>query len=325
MAANEQVETHRADTSETTTQARPRKIAVSGAAGLIGTGVVGRLKNGGQSVIRLVRHAPRSAAGEAQWSTDDGLVNPSRLEGVSGVVHLAGESIAEGRWSAEKKRRIRDSRVNGTEALCRSLAALSRKPGVLVCASAIGYYGDRGETVLDEQSPPGEGFLPEVCRQWEQATAPAAEAGIRVVNVRIGVVLSKQGGALQKMLLPFRMGVGGKVGTGRQYWSWVAHADVVGAIVHAIDCDDLHGPVNAVSPHAVTNAEFTKALGEVLHRPTLFPLPAFAARLALGEMADALLLASAHVVPKRLQETGYEFQFPDLHDCLEHELRDQLS
>ncbi len=325
MTTDEQVETHKIDTSETTTQPRPRKIAVSGAGGLVGAGVVDRLERDGQSVIRLVRHVPKSAVSEVQWSTDDGLIDPARLEGVSGVVHLAGESIAAGRWSAEKKCRIRDSRVHGTEALCRSLAALSRKPRVLVCASAIGYYGDRGDAVLDEQSPPGEGFLPEVCRQWEQATAPAVEAGIRVVNVRIGVVLSKQGGALQKMLLPFRMGVGGKVGSGRQYWSWVAHPDVVGAILHALGCDELHGPVNAVSPHAATNAEFTKALGEVLHRPTLFPLPAFAARLALGEMADALLMASAHVVPTRLQETGYEFQFPDLRDCLKHELHDQHS
>ncbi len=322
MATDEQVETHKIDTSETTTQPRPQKIAISGAGGLVGAGVVDRLKRDGQSVIRLVRHVPQSAVSEVQWSTDEGLIAPARLEGVSGAVHLAGENIAEGRWTAEKKRRIHDSRVNGTEALCRSLAALSHKPKVFVCASAIGYYGDRGEAVLDEQSPPGEGFLPDVCRRWEQATAPAAEAGIRVVNVRIGVVLSKEGGALPKMLLPFRMGVGGKVGSGRQYWSWVAHADVVGAIVHVLGCDELHGPVNAVSPHATTNAEFTKALGEVLHRPTLFPLPTFAARLVLGEMADALLLASAHVIPKRLQETGYEFQFPDLRDCLKHELYD---
>jgi uncharacterized protein (TIGR01777 family) len=192
-----------------------------------------------------------------------------------------------------------------------------------VCASAIGYYGDQGERLLDESSPRGEGFLPEVCEQWENAAAAAAEAGIRVVKLRTGIVLSKDGGALQKMLLPFKMGVGGNVGSGKQYWSWVAHADVVGVILHALDCDELSGPVNAVAPHAVTNAEFTRVLGEVLHRPTVLPMPAFAARLALGEMADELLLASAHVVPKRLQESGYEFRFPDLRDCLRHELRDR--
>jgi len=266
---------------------------------------------------------PKSAVNEVQWSTDDGLINPTKLEGAYGIVHLAGEGIAGGRWTEEKKRRIRDSRVQGTTNLCRDLASLHRRPKVLVCASAIGYYGDRGEEVLDESSPPGQGFLPEVCRQWEQATAPAADAGIRVVNLRFGVVLSKHGGALEKMLLPFKMGVGGKVGSGRQYWSWVAHADVVGAILHALDCEDLTGPVNVVSPNAVTNAEFTKVLGDVLHRPTWLPMPALAARLALGEMANDLLLASAHVVPTQLQQTGYQFQFPDLRECLKHELSDK--
>ncbi|MGD9857729.1 MAG: TIGR01777 family oxidoreductase [Planctomycetaceae bacterium] len=320
MTNGNQVDTSKIDTSETVTQSRPRIVAVSGAGGLIGASVVERLKAKGGTVVRLVREAPKSAVSEVQWSADGGLINSSRLEGVYGVVHLAGESIAGSRWTADKKRRILDSRVKGTTSLCRSLAALHRKPRVLVCASAIGYYGDRGDEVLDETSSPGHGFLPDVCREWEAATGSAAEAGIRVVNIRIGVVISKHGGALEKMLLPFKMGVGGKVGSGRQYWSWVALTDVAGAILHALDREDLSGPVNAVSPHAVTNAQFTKALGEVLHRPAVLPMPAFAARLALGEMANDLLLASAHVVPKRLQDAGYEFQLPDLRGCLMHEL-----
>lgn len=320
MATGDQIDTRTMDASETVNQSRPRIVAVSGASGLIGTGVCERLKEQNRSVVRLVREAPKSAVNEVQWSTDEGVVNPSRLEGLYGVVHLAGESIAGGRWTEEKKRRIRDSRVRGTTVLARTLAALHRKPRVLVCASAIGYYGDRGDEVLDESSPSGHGFLPEVCREWEQATIPAAEAGIRVVNLRIGVVLSRHGGALEKMLLPFRLGVGGKVGSGKQYWSWVAHDDVVGAILHALDREDLSGPVNAVSPNAVTNAQFTRTLGDVLHRPTVLPMPGFAARLALGEMANDLLLASAHVVPRRLQESRYEFRFPDLHECLKHEL-----
>ncbi|MBX3437919.1 MAG: TIGR01777 family oxidoreductase [Planctomycetaceae bacterium] len=320
MANGERDDTAKIDTSETVTQARTRVIAVSGAGGLIGSMLVEQLPTQGRSVIRLVRETPRSAIHEVQWDTEGGLVNPTRLEGIFGVVHLAGENIAGGRWTEDRKRRIRESRVQGTETLCRNLALLHRKPKVLVCASAIGYYGDRGDEMLDESSPAGHGFLPGVCQEWEQATAPAAEAGIRVVNLRFGIVLSTAGGALEKMLTPFKMGAGGKVGSGKQYWSWVALADVVGAIVHALDCETISGPVNVVSPNAVTNAEFTETLGRVLHRPTVLPMPAFAARLALGEMADELLLASAHVVPSQLQRTGYDFQFPDLQECLQHEL-----
>ena len=295
-------------------------IAVTGATGLVGTALCESLQRSGATIIRLTRSPPQDAASEVQWRPDQGLVDPDRLRDCTAVVHLAGESIADGRWTAAKKQRIRDSRVIGTESLCRSLAAMSEPPQTVVCASAIGYYGDRGDEPLDESSPPGDGFLPEVCVGWEQACQPARSAGIRVVNVRIGVILSRDGGALEKMLLPFKLGVGGKIGSGRQSMSWVALDDVVGTIIHALTHPALDGPVNAVSPQPVTNAEFTKTLGSVLHRPALLPLPAFAARLALGQMADDLLLASAKVHPTRLQQTGYQFQYSDLRACLEHEL-----
>ena len=295
-------------------------IAVTGATGLVGASLSQRLQESGAEVIRLVRSTPSDPETEVQWSAEQGLVEPDRLEAVSAVVHLAGENIASGRWTQAKKRRIRDSRVIGTQSLCRSLAALQQPPATLVCASAIGYYGDRGEAELDESSPPGEGFLPEVCVGWEEACQPARNAGIRVVNLRIGVILSRDGGALATMLLPFKMGIGGKVGSGRQYISWVSLDDIVGMVVHSLERPDLSGPVNGVAPSPVTNAEFTKTLGKVLHRPTLFPLPGFAAKLALGQMAEDLLLASAKVLPTRLQETGYQFHHTDLCSCLEAEL-----
>jgi hypothetical protein len=316
-----QADTHTINVQETLTQTRPQTIAISGASGLVGTQLIRDLQHEGYPTIRLVRRQPQSSVHEAQWDPETGLINPSRLERVWGVVHLAGENIAAGRWTELQKRRIRDSRVLGTQVLCHQLAQLEHKPRVLVCASATGFYGDRGDELVDESSPPGTGFLPEVCQAWEAATAPAVAAGIRVVNLRIGVILSKDGGALAKMLPPFVLGVGGKVGRGNQYWSWVSLPDVAGAIVHALQTDQLTGPVNAVSPQPVTNAEFTRVLGEVLHRPTVLPLPAFAARLALGQMADDLLLASVRVMPRRLLESGYRFQYGDLLTCLTHELR----
>jgi uncharacterized protein (TIGR01777 family) len=239
---------------------------------------------------------------------------------IQAIVHLAGESIAGGRWTESRKRLIRDSRVDPTRRLCEALARRSPKPAVLICASAIGYYGSQGDIVLTENSPSGEGFLPDVCRQWEAATLPAAEAGIRVVNLRIGMVLGRKGGALASMLTPFRLGLGGVVGSGRQYWSWIAIDDLVGAMQHAIVTRAISGPVNATAPNPATNREFTKALGRVLRRPTIVPMPAFAARLALGPMADDLLLASARVVPSRLLESGYQFRFPELEPALRHEL-----
>ncbi|MFO0901919.1 MAG: TIGR01777 family oxidoreductase [Pirellulales bacterium] len=292
----------------------PATVALSGARGLVGAALAQSLAAQGTRVTPLVRGTPRT--GEAAWDVERGLADPSAVSGIEAVVHLAGENIATGRWTAAKKRRIFDSRVDGTRHLCESLAKLAAPPKTLVCASAIGYYGHCGDAVVAEDSASGRGFLPEVCVEWERATKPAADAGIRVVQLRIGIVLSREGGALQKMLLPFQLGVGGVVGHGAQYWSWVSLPDLVGMFEHALTCRELSGPVNAVAPHAVTNREFTKTLGRVLVRPTLFPMPAFAARLALGEMADALILASTRVAPLRLQETGYAFRHPDLEGAL---------
>lgn len=301
--------------------ASPRRVAISGSTGLIGAEIVRRLQTAGDQVVRLIREHPSSTITEAQWSVEEGMVNPSRIEGVHGVIHLAGENIAGGRWTEAKKRRIRDSRVIGTRNLCQNLASLEHKPEVLVCASATGYYGNRGDRILDEWSDPGTGFLPEVCQAWEEATSAAAHAGIRVVYVRTGIVISKEGGALANMLTPFQMGVGGKVGGGQQYWSWISHDDIVGTFLKALNDETISGPVNGTSPNPVTNAEFTKILGDVLHRPTIFPLPKFAARLALGEMADDLLLASTRVMPRVLERSGFSFAQPELKDCLEHELK----
>jgi hypothetical protein len=244
------------------------------------------------------------------------MIDRAGLEGIDAVVHLAGENIAAGRWTAARKARIRDSRVKGTQLISETLAAMHRHPRVLVSASAIGYYGDRGSELLREESAPGTGFLPEVCGQWESATDPASRSGIRVVHIRLGFVLSSRGGALGKMLLPFKMGIGGKIGSGEQYMSWITLSDLCAAILHCIEAGTLHGPVNAVSPSPVTNLEFTKTLGRILSRPTIFPLPAFLARLALGEMADELLLASTRVDPVKLRNTGFAFQHPDLHSAL---------
>jgi uncharacterized protein len=294
-------------------------VLVTGATGLVGSTVVPFLTTGGHQVLRLVRQST-GRDNEVVWNPDAGSIDSKKLNGLDGVVHLAGENIAAGRWTAAKKARIRDSRVNGTGLLCETLAQLSKPPKVLVCASAIGYYGDRGNDELSETSPPGTSFLCDVCRDWELATDSARLAGIRVVNLRIGVVLTPRGGALEKMLLPFKLCAGGKVGHGRQYWSWIAIDDVVGAIHHALTTGGLFGPVNAVSPEPVTNVVFTKTLGRVLRRPTIIPMPAFAAKLALGEMADELLLASTRVVPRRLTETGYQFRCPTLEAALRHVL-----
>jgi uncharacterized protein len=295
-------------------------ILVTGASGLIGTALVSSLTSHGHEVTRLVRGQPRSGEKAARWDPMAGTIDASALEGADAAVHLAGESIAE-RWTAAKKVRIRDSRVKGTQLLCETLARLSSPPKVLVSASAIGYYGDRGEEILSEESPPGRGFLSEVCRAWEAATEPAQRQGIRVVQLRMGVVLSPAGGALAKILPPFRMGLGGVLGSGRQYMSWIALDDVVGVIQHAIVTDALQGPTNAAAPRAVTNQEFTKTLGKVLGRPTVMPLPAFAARLMFGEMADELLLASARVQPAKLVASGYTFRYPELEAALRHLLK----
>ncbi len=293
-------------------------IAVTGASGLVGSALVPFLTTGGHRVVRVVRSAPKPGDDAVQWEPQAGQLDPASLEGLDAVVHLAGENIAAGRWTAEQKARIRDSRVKSTGLLCETLAKLSQPPKVVVGASAIGLYGNRGDETLQEDSPAGSGFLAEVCQAWEAAAQPASQAGIRTVLLRIGVVLSPAGGALAKMLLPFKMGVGGVMGSGNQYWSWIGVDDVVGVIHHALMTDGLEGAVNVVAPQPATNKEFTKTLGRVLGRPTLFPLPGFAVRLALGEMADDLLLASARVVPSKLVATGYTFRQPELEGALRH-------
>ena len=294
------------------------KILVTGSSGLVGRALVAFLAAGGHGVTRLVRSRPGSGATEVHWDPDVGSIDTLRLEGLDAVVHLAGESIATGRWTAEKKARIRESRIRGTRLLCESLARLGQPPKALVSASAIGYYGDRGDEILREESGPGTGFLAEVCKEWEAATGLAIQKGIRVVHLRIGVALSAVGGALAKMLFPFRMGLGGVIGSGRQFMSWIALDDLVGSIAYALTTDAIRGPMNAVAPHPVTNREFTRTLGRVLARPTLFPMPAFAARLAFGEMADELLLSSTRVEPVRLSSAGYQFRYPTLEIALRH-------
>jgi hypothetical protein len=295
------------------------RILVSGSSGLVGSALLPVLRSAGHSVGRLVRVGAATPGPEdAAWYLAGERIDSAKLDGFDAVVHLAGENIASGRWTEPVKERIRRSRVDGTQLLSRALAKLERPPKVVVQASAIGFYGDRGDQVLTESSPRGQGFLPAVCVAWEAAAEPAEKRGIRVAFLRFGVILSPGGGALKKMLPPFRMGVGGVIGDGSQYMSWITLDDAVGAIRHALSTEGLHGPVNAVSPQPVTNRGFTKTLGRVLGRPTLFPMPAFAARLAFGEMADALLLASARVVPDRLRGTGYAFKHPDLEPALRH-------
>jgi len=293
------------------------RVAVSGSTGLVGSEVVTVLSAGGHDVVRLVRRVPAPGEKVVQWDPEKGEVDAAGLEGLDAVVHLAGENVGSGRWTAARKAAIRDSRVKGTRLLCEALAGLTRPPETLVCASAVGYYGDRGEEVLTEESQPGVGFLSGVCREWETASAAAARKGIRVVALRIGMVLSPKGGALARMLPLFRTGLGGVIGGGRQYVSWVALDDLPNIILHTLQRGDLNGPVNAVAPRPVTNREFTEALGKVLSRPTPLPVPAFALRLAVGgEMADALLLSSARVVPKRLIDTGYAFLSAELEPAL---------
>ena len=300
------------------------KVIVTGATGLVGRALIRSLLSDGHEVTRLVRgeaqgfRAPGTKA--VHWEPEKGVVNAQELEGHDAVVHLAGEALAGERWDEEKKRRIRESRVKGTHLLAETLAGLKEKPSVLVSASATGFYGDRGDVVLREESASGEGFLSEVCREWEKATLAASQAGIRVVHLRIGFVLSADGGGLPQMLTPFKLGVGGRVGSGQQYISWITLDDLVRIIRRALEDEHLRGPVNAVAPNALTNEEFTKALGHVLGRPTFLPLPAFAARLAFGEMADAILLSSTRVEPARLEEAGYEFSHPEIEEALRHAL-----
>jgi len=286
------------------------KIAIAGASGLVGSALIPALTADGAAVTRLVRSAPK--AGEIEWHPNQVELNPQSLEGFEVIVNLAGENIAGGRWTDEQKRKIRDSRVSGTHLLSEAIAKLNDKVKAFICASATGIYGDRDDEPLDEQSESGGGFLAGVCREWEKACEPAIKAGVRVVNLRLGPILARNGGMLAKLLTPFKMGMGGKVGSGKQYISWVGLDDVVNAIKLAINDPGIRGPLNIVSPNPVTNEEFTRTLGHVLNRPTAFAVPAFAARLAFGEMADEMLLTSQKVIPKKLMSIGFEFQYPEL-------------
>lgn len=302
---------------------RVARVLVSGVSGPIGTALVPSLEANGAGIARLTRadssRSPATATEIIRWDPAQ-PISPESISGFDAVIHLAGESIV-GRWSDAKKKAIRDSRIVGTRNLAQALAQTSEKPQVFICSSAIGYYGDCADEVLNEHSSPGDDFLAMVCREWEAATKPAAEAGIRTVQIRTGVVLSPKGGALGKMLTPFRMGVGGKVGSGRQWISWIDVQDIVGAIHHILKTDLLQGPVNLVAPKPVTNTEFTRTLANVLSRPAIFPMPELAVKLAFGEMGETILLGSQRVEPARLIESGYPFRFRDLRASLENTLR----
>ncbi len=292
-------------------------VLVTGASGLLGASLVRFLATAGHRVVTLTRAASATTDLPAVWNPVAGQIDLHRAGRLDAVVHLAGETIVQ-RWTAGAKARIRDSRVRGTTLLCGALARLSEPPRVLITASATGYYGNRGDEWLDEQSVVGGGFLAEVSRDWEAATVPAAECGIRVVRLRLGLVLSARGGALGRMLPAFRLGIGGRLGDGRHYWSWITLDDVLRTIEHALGDEALNGPVNAVSPNPVTNREFTKILGEVLGRPTIFTVPAVAVRMLFGQMGKEALLASARVRPVQLEQTGFVFNLGELEPALRH-------
>lgn len=290
------------------------RVLVSGASGPIGSALRASFERETAEVVRLVRGAPNNA-GEVQWNPM-AAVPAAMVSGFDAVVHLSGETVM-GRWTEAKKKAIRESRVTSTKNLAAALARTDRKPRVFVCASAIGFYGDHGDEILNEDSASGPGFLPEICREWERASRIAADAGIRTVNVRIGLVLSAKGGALSAMLTPFKLGVGGRIGSGKQWWSWIHVDDIIGGIRHAIGNESVSGPVNLVGPNAVRNAEFTKVLASVLRRPAIFPVPEFVVRLAFGtQAAEEMLLASQRVAPARLEASGYAFRYRELRTAL---------
>jgi uncharacterized protein len=293
------------------------KILITGASGFIGATLAPALEAEGHELTRLVRRTSRESAGEILWNPESATGQVKGLEGFDAAIHLAGENIGNSRWTAGKKRRILESRKRGTQLLASSLALAESPPKVLISASAIGYYGNRGNEILREDSPPGTGFLAEVCRTWEESTVPASDRGIRVVILRTGVVLSTREGALSRMLLPFRLGLGGKFGSGRQYLSWICLDDLIDVIKYVLQTP-LRGPVNAATPNPATNSEFVRMLGAVLSRPALFPLPGIALRALLGEMADPLLLFSARAEPAQLAAAGYRFKYPDLEAALRH-------
>jgi uncharacterized protein len=294
------------------------RILVSGSSGPIGSALLPSLKAQGFAVTRLVRN-PAGSSDQIVWDPSRPL-SPDSISGFDAIIHLAGESIA-GRWTDAKKQRILDSRRQGTNHLAEAAAQAPQRPRVFVSASAVGFYGNRGDEILREDSPSGEGFAAEICRAWEAAAQPAAQAGIRTAQMRFGVVMSADGGALPKMLTPFRLGLGGRLGNGRQWWPWVSVRDVVGAIQHVLNHESLSGPVNTVAPNPVTNAEFTSILASVLRRPAIFPMPAFAVRLIFGEMGEELFLGSQRVEPAKLAATGYQFQHRDLKNALKEILQ----
>lgn len=295
-----------------------KTVAVTGASGLVGSHLAPFLRGAGWRVLRMVRR-PTSAPDEARWDPETGYVNTEALTGARAVIHLAGESVAA-RWTDARKRRIRDSRVRGTETLARALANMETPPSVLVSASGIDYYGDRGDERLDEHAAPGDGFLAEVCQAWEAAATPARDSGIRVVHPRIGMVLARGGGALGAMLPPFKLGLGGPIGGGRQFMSWIALDDLAHLLRYLLDHPDLSGPVNAVSPNPATNRDFTATLGRVLKRPALVPLPSLAVSSLFGEMGRTMLLQGRRAEPARLSQASFQFRHPELEGALRHEL-----
>ena len=296
------------------------KVLITGASGLIGRALQKSFREKGYEMLLASRKETKDAE-HIQWDPDAGFSEPERLDGIDAVVHLAGESVFGLSWSDAKKKAIRDSRVDGTRVIVETISKLKARPKVLVAASAIGFYGDRGEDEMTESSAAGDTFLAEVSKDWEAEARRAEDSGIRTVLLRTGIVLSKDGGALGTMLTPFKFGVGGVVGSGKQWMSWISLDDHIRVINYAIENESVRGALNSVSPHPVTNQEFTKTLGEVLYRPTILPLPSFAVNMVLGEMGDALLLASTRVLPKRLEDAGFEFEYPDLKRAIEHAVK----
>lgn len=296
------------------------RILISGSRGLIGSHLVPYLESAGHEVHAMVRSASDAKPGDVLWGPTSGTIDSAAMSGFDAVIHLAGENVV-GRWTPEKKDVILRSRSEGTRLVAGTLAKLPNPPKVMISASASGFYGDRGDEILTEDSPSGSGFLPRVCREWEEATEPAREVGIRVANTRFGIVLTPHGGALEKMAAPFRLGLGGKIGSGKQYMSWIAIDDLEAGIAHILTHDDISGPINFVSPNPVTNAQFTTALAEALGRPAVLSIPEFGLRLAYGLMAEEALLASQRITPEKLLRTGFQFAYPDLKSALNHLLR----
>lgn len=296
------------------------KVLISGSSGFIGSALVTFLTHKGHEVFKLVRKQAKYSPNEIAWDIERGEIDTQALEGIEAVIHLAGENIATGRWTEAKKKKILDSRVLGTRLLCQALASLKHPPQVLVSASAIGYYGSRGKELLTEESSSGIGFLTQVCQEWESATQVATDKGIRVGLLRMGVILSTEGGALKAMLPPFNWGLGAIIGTGDQYMSWITLDDLLKVINEILHNHSLEGPINAVSPNPITNRDFTKTLGQILHRPIWLRVPDFMIRLALGEMADEMLLSSSRVEPKKLLDQQFKFDYPSIENALKHVL-----